>query len=283
MRYLLLVLPFVLFTSLAPAQPPPTNDPARPADSVPAQTSQGVPIDQENARKAKAVLDRMVQALGGPAYLQIHDLSQQGRTYSFYHGQSTSVGTLFWRFYKYPDRERIELTKQRDVAYLYNGDKGYEITYKGTALEDEKTLTDYIRRRQHSLDWVIRKWLNEPGIALFYEGSTVAEERPAEQVTILSSKNDSVTLFVGTDNHLPVKKTYSWRDPADKLRTTEDEVYDGYRNVQGIMTPFSVTRFLNGEMSNQRFLNSVTYNSGVSDSLFNGSITYDPSKPPPKR
>jgi hypothetical protein len=275
MRYL---LPILVLVTIAAAQAPPTNEPAKPTDSAPSQSSQGVSIDQENARKAKAVLDRMIQALGGPAYLGIQDVSQQGRTYSFYHGRPSSVGTVFWRFYKYPDRERIELTKQRDVAFVYNGNKGYELTYKGAALEDEKTLTDYLRRRQHSLDWVIRKWLNEPGIALFYEGSTVAEERPAEQVTILNSKNESVTLFVSTDNHLPVKKSYSWRDPLDKLRSTEDEVYDGYRNVQGIMTPFSVTRFLNGEMSNQRFLNSVTYNSGVSDSLFNTSISEDPSK-----
>jgi hypothetical protein len=275
MRYL---LPILVLAIIAAAQAPPTNEPAKPTDSAPSQDSQGVSIDQENARKAKAVLDRMIQALGGPAYLGIQDVSQQGRTYSFYHGRPSSVGTVFWRFYKYPDRERIELTKQRDVAFVYNGNKGYELTYKGAALEDEKTLTDYLRRRQHSLDWVIRKWLNEPGIALFYEGSTVAEERPAEQVTILNSKNESVTLFVSTDNQLPVKKSYSWRDPLDKLRSTEDEVYDGYRNVQGIMTPFSVTRFLNGEMSNQRFLNSVTYNSGVSDSLFNTSISEDPSK-----
>jgi hypothetical protein len=275
MRYL---LPILVLVTIAAAQAPPTNEPAKPTDSAPSQSSQGVSIDQENARKAKAVLDRMIQALGGPAYLGIQDVSQQGRTYSFYHGRPSSVGTVFWRFYKYPDRERIELTKQRDVAFVYNGNKGYELTYKGAALEDEKTLTDYLRRRQHSLDWVIRKWLNEPGIALFYEGSTVAEERPAEQVTILNSKNESVTLFVSTDNHLPVKKSYSWRDPLDKLRSTEDEVYDGYRNVQGIMTPFSVTRFLNGEMSNQRFLNSVTYNSGVSDSLFNTSVSEDPNK-----
>jgi hypothetical protein len=279
MRYLLLILVLAPF---AAAQSPSTNESPRQSDSAPAQASHDVPIDQENARKAKAVLDRMVQALGGPAYLGAQDVSQQGRTYSFYHGQANSVGTLFWRFYKYPDRERIELTKQRDVAFVYNGDKGYEITYKGTALEDEKTVTEYVRRRQHSLEWVIRKWLNEPGLALFYEGSTVAEERPAEQVTILNSKNESVTLYISTDNHLPVKKSYSWRDPTDKLRSTEDEVYDGYRNVQGIMTPFSITRFLNGDMSNQRFLNSVTYNTGLNDSLFQTSISYDPIKPRPK-
>jgi hypothetical protein len=34
------------------------------------------------------------------------------------------------------------------------------------------------------------------------------------------------------------------------------------------MTPFSVTRYYNGDMSNQRFLTSVSYNKGLSDSLF---------------
>lgn len=260
-------------------QTPPAA-PARPSDN---QASRSIAADQGNAQKAKAVLDQMIQALGGQGYLNLQDVSQQGRTYSFYHGQPNSVGTLFWRFYKFPDKERVELTKQRDVAYVLNGDKGYEITYKGTAMEDPKTLTESLRRRAHSLEWVVRKWLNEPGIALFDEGLAVAGDKPAEQVSILNANNDSVTLYIDTNTHLPIKKTYSWRDPTDKLRNTEEEVYDGYRQVQGVMTPFSITRYLNGEMSNQRFLHSVIYNTGLSDSMFAGSVTYDPNKLPAKR
>ena len=62
-----------------------------------------------------------------------------------------------------------------------------------------------------------------------------------------------------------MKKTFSWRDPTDKQRNVEDEIFDDYRPVQGVMTPFSVTRFYNGDMSSQRFLNSVSYNKGLSD------------------
>ncbi len=91
-----------------------------------APPSQSIPVDQENARKAKAVLDQTIQALGGSAYLNIQDITQEGRTYSFYHGRPNSLGIVFWRFYKFPDKDRIELTKQRDVIYVYNGDKGYE-------------------------------------------------------------------------------------------------------------------------------------------------------------
>jgi len=245
--------------------------------------SQGVPAAQENSTKAKTLLDQAIQALGGQAYLDIQDVSQQGRTYSFHHGETTSTGVLFWRFLKYPDKERIEVTKQRDVAYVYTGDKGYEVTYKGTAGLDAVALADYLRRRDHSLEWVLRKWIKEPGVALFYDGAAVAADKPADQVSILDSKNDSVTLYLDANTHLPIKKAFTWRDPTDKLRNTEEEVYDAYRPTQGIMTPYSVTRYYNGDMTNQRFLNSVTYNSGLNESMFDAKTTYDPSTLPQKK
>ena len=241
--------------------------------SAPATSPQGIPVDQENVRKAKTLLDQMLQALGGNSYLNIEDISQEGRTYGFHLGQSEGVGVVFWRFYKFPDKDRVELTKKRDVVYVYRGDKGFEITYKGTRSDDPKTVSEYLRRREYSLDWVIRRWLPQPGIALFYEGHTVAAQKDTEQVTITSASNQSVTLYIDTSTHLPVKKTFSWRDLTDKQRNVEDEIYDAYRPVQGVMTPFSVTRFYNGDMSSQRFLNSVSYNKGLSDSMFAADVT----------
>ena len=246
-------------------------------------SSQSIPVEQENARKAKHVLDQAIQALGGQTYLSIQDMSQEGRTYSFFHGQPNSVGLLFWRFYKFPDKDRIELTKKRDVTYVYTGDQGFEITFKGTHPQDPKDLADYLRRRQYALDWVLRKWLAEPGVALFHEGPTVAEQKSVEQVTIMNARNQGVTLFIDASTHLPVKKSFSWRDPTDKERNVEEEIYDGYRLVQGVMTPFSITRTYNGEMSNQRFLNSVIYNKGLADSMFNVTVTGNSPQPAPKK
>jgi hypothetical protein len=256
---------------------------AQASQPTPQSPPQSVSVDQGNAAKARSLIDQMIQALGGQAYMSIQDISQEGRTYGFHHGQSEGVGVLFWRFYKYPDKDRLELTKKRDVIYIYRGNEGFEITYKGTRADDPKAVTDYLRRRRRALDWILRQWLNEPGIALFYEGATVAAQKDTQQVTIMNSRNEGVTLYIDSSTHLPVKKTFSWRDPTDKERNIEDEVYDNYRDVQGIMTPFSITRFYNGDMSNQRFLHSVVYNKGLSDSLFEASITYDPNKPEPKK
>ena len=252
-------------------------------DNAGGSASQTTAAPQENSAKAKTLIDQAIQALGGSAYLNAQNMSQQGRTYSFHRGEATSAGTLFWRFVKFPDRERIELTKQRDVAYVYNGDKGFEITFKGTAALDDKALNEFLRRRDHSLEMVLRKWINEPGVAFFYDGPAVAANKPADQVSVMNAKNDSVTLSFDTTTHLPLKKTFTWRDPTDNLRNTEEEIFDAYRPTQGIMTPYSVTRFYNGEMSNQRFLNTVTYNEALNDSLFDAKTTYDPNTLPPRK
>jgi hypothetical protein len=242
------------------------------------------PAGDESTIKARALINQAIQALGGNAYLNVVDSSMEGRTYSMHHGQATSSGLIFFRDTKFPDKERTDLTKKRDVSYVYTGDHGFEVTYKGTAMLDPKVLAEYIRRRHYSLEWVLRRWINEPGVALFYDGSAIAEQRQTDQVTIMNAQNEAVTLYLDPDTHLPLKKKYQWRDPTDREKDEEDEVYDNYKPVQGVMTPYSVTRYYNGEMSNQRFINSISYNQGVDDSKFAVNATYDPNKiPPPKK
>ncbi|MGH9514067.1 MAG: hypothetical protein ACRD3P_00110 [Terriglobales bacterium] len=265
MKYALIAL---LLTAFAVGQ---DTSPTTASDSNPAIASpaQAIPTDQGNAQKAKEIIDQAIQALGGQAYLNVTDMKLEGRAYSFHHGEPNSVGTVFWRFKKFPDKDRVELTKKRDIIQIYTGDKGYEITYKGVRdMEGKDQLDPYLRRRHYSLDIVLRQWLHQPGVALFYEGQKVAAQKETAQVTIMNNKNEAVTLNIDINTHLPVKKTYSWRDPADKERNVEDEIFDNYRPIQNILTPFDTTRVYNGEMSAQTFLTNASYNQGLSDTLF---------------
>jgi hypothetical protein len=239
--------------------------------------------DRENTRQARALLGEAIQALGGQTFLSIHDVQQQGRTYSFYHGRPTGAGALFWRFVEYPDKERLEVTKERDVAYVYAGEKGYEVTYKGAHAMEKKDLDDYLRRRRFSLETMLRVWINDPTVALFYDGNAMAGNVPAHQVTLINSKNEAVSLCFDLDSHLPIKKSYKWRDPVDKERNTEEEVYDNYKPVQGVMTPYSFTRYYNGDMQSQRFINSVQFNQGLNPAMFDANSGYDPNKSAKKR
>jgi hypothetical protein len=232
-----------------------------------------------SVQKAFQILNDMIKALGGDAYLNVRDMKSEGRAYAFYHGQPSGQGNLFWRFWEWPDKERVEFTKQRDIIELNVGDKGYEITYKGTATQDPQQFQEYLRRRDHSLEWVIRTWLGASDTMILYDGTAIVEQNLTDQVTILNSTNDSVTLSVDPRSHLPVRKTYSYRDPLDRQLDDESEVFSNYRLVQGIQTPFSVVRYRNGEMTSQRFITSVTYNNGFPPTMFETKgLTYNQPK-----
>jgi outer membrane lipoprotein-sorting protein len=268
----LLAVP-LLITVFATGQTSSTQAPA------PSATSNS---QDANTHKARQILDQMIQALGGQAYMSIQDMSQEGRGYSFYQGKPSSLGTVFWLFWKFPDKQRVELTKQRDVVTINNGDEGYEVTYRGTALEDKEQLQIFNRYRKHSLENVLRVWLTKPGVALFYDGTAVAEQKATDSVTVMDG-DDSVTIFVDRYTHLPVKKTFTWRDPMDRLRNEEAEIYDAFRPEQGIMTPHVTMRSRNGETTTQRFITSVKYNTGLPDSMFDAKVSWDPYKTPPRK
>src|ERR1035438_3949931 len=253
------------------------------ASSEASRTTPAISPDQENAHKAKSAIDQAITALGGQTYLTIRDREQQGRGYGFHHGRPSGGGGVFWSFTEFPDRERVELTKERDIAELYVGNKGYEITYKGPRPIEQKDLDDYLRRRRFSLDTVLRTWVNDPAVVLLFEGLAVAAQHPAVQVTLINAQNESITLYFDSDTHLPVKKSFSWRDPVDKQKNLEEEVYENYRAVSGIMAPYNVTRYFNGDMASQRFLNSVTINQGLDQSMFDPNSGYNPNKPPGKQ
>jgi hypothetical protein len=287
MRVASILAAFILGASFAAAQGYPSSSPAQPAVSPASSSASNWPTAQFAAtaakdpgvQKAKQILDDMIRAMGGEAYLTLREMSAEGRSYAFYHGRPSGLGIVYWRFWEWPDKDRYELTKQRDVIDLYVGDKGYETTYKGTVELDPKQLSDYLRRREHSLEWVIRNWLSAPGSTILYEGTAIVEQNLADKVTILTASNDSVTLAVDPRTHLPVRKTYSYRDPDDRQFDEEAEIFSNYKVVQGISTPYSTVRMENGDMSGQRFLNSVSYNNGVDASLFQPKgLLYNPPK-----
>jgi hypothetical protein len=248
-----------------------------PSNSAPTKASP-IPPDQQNAHQARELINQAIQALGGQAYLNIHDMQEQGRTYSFYHGRPSSNGVFFWRFLEYPDKERIELTPQRDIAYIYNGDKAYEVTYKGSRAVEKKDLEDYLRHRKFSLETMLRSWVNDPSVALFFDGAALAGSLAAQRVTLINSKDESVSIYFDIDSHLPIKKSYSWRDPVDKQRNVEEETYDGYRLVQGVMTPFGFTRYFNGDMQTERFITSASYSETLNPAMFDPNSGYNPNK-----
>ncbi|HLW52025.1 MAG TPA: hypothetical protein VKW06_04195 [Candidatus Angelobacter sp.] len=254
--------------------------------SLSAARQRASPTPQENEarsnqQKARAVIDRMIIALGGQAYLTVQDLYSEGRYGRFGHNGDLAGGTVFFRYWQWPDKDRLELTPQRDIVQLYVGDKVYEVTYKGSQLQDpqkDEGVKLAMLRHRYALENVLRTWLNAPGTLLLDEGPTLAINRMAERITIINSSNESVSILVLADSHLPAKKVFYIRDPQSRERDEDEEIYDNWRMVQGVNTPMSRLVQHNGRMARQEYLQEVIYNRRPPDDTFTPKLFSRPKK-----
>ena len=222
-----------------------------------------------NQKKARTTLDAMVAALGGQRWLSLTNTMQQGRTSGFYQGKPTGATSEFYEIQKFPDQTRIELGKKRDVVEIINGDQVWEVTYKGKKELPKDQLQELIRRRQHSIQTVVRVWLNDPKTVLIYGGQNLVERHLADQTTLINSENDSITIQTDAETHLPLRRSYQWRDPVYKDKNTDAEEYDDYHLVDGLPTAYTITRYHNGDMTNQRFLIRAAYDVPLTPDMFN--------------
>jgi hypothetical protein len=134
------------------------------------------------------------------------------------------------------------------------------VTYKGKAPLPQEQVDDTLRRRDHSIETAVKVWLNDPRTILIYEGQRLAARHLADQVTLISAENEAVTILMDVQTHLPLRRTFQWRDPVYKDKNLDAEEYDDYHTIDGFPTPFTITRFKNDEMTREYFLVHASYN-----------------------
>jgi len=245
-----------------------------------------LPNNQTQEQRGRQLLDQMVAALGGPAWLSRHTASELGRTAAFYRGQPTGNTIDFSEFRQFrsatqPPLERIGFItdksmilpgKKIDIVQIWTADNGYEITFKGKAALPKDQVEDYLRRRAHSIEAVVFTWLKTPGVMVIAKGTSMVERHLTDKLTVLSANNDAVTIELDVTTHLPLARTFEWRNPQFQDHDEDREEYDDYHDFGGLPTPLTLSRYRNGDLANQRFLTKVEYNVPLSPDTFNPDI-----------
>jgi hypothetical protein len=226
-----------------------------------------------NQNKARAVLDQMVKALGGDAWLTMKFRYTEGRRTAFYHGNPTGGIVDSFEYHVFPDQDCIQFTKKKDVVTIISGQQGWEITYRGKRDLPKEQLESALRRRDHSVEVAVKVWLKDPRTILFYDGQRTVQRHLADKVRIINAENDSITIEMDAESHLPVRRTFQWRDPVYKDKNETSEEYDDYHTMDGFPTPFTITDYENGEMVGQRFLFKASYNMDLPPDIFNPDAT----------
>lgn len=241
-----------------------------------------LPAGQSSTEHGRALLDEMVQALGGQAWLNRSTMTMLGRTAQFFRSQPTGVVVEYQEFRQLPSPSRPELEriefitdksmilpgKKRDVVQVWTADNGYELTYKGTSPLPKDQVEDYLRRRHHSIEEVVERWLKAPGVEVVSEGTTMVNRRLADRVTVLSANNDAVTIDLDQTTHLPISRIFEWRNEKFQDHDEDREDYDDWHPIDGVPTALTMTRYRNGDMVSQRFLTKVEYNKPLGPEVF---------------
>jgi len=241
-----------------------------------------IPAGQTTEQRGRVLLDQMIAALGGDLWLNRATLQTEGRASSFFHGEPNPYVSEWHDLVRFPtsgqsqaervgfltDKSMIFPGKKVDVVQIWKDGHGYEVTFKGQTELPKEQVDDYYRRRAHSIEQVVRTWINAPGVMILSEGTGMVERRLVDKLTILTANNDAVTLELDSATHLPVRRTFQWRNPQFNDFDEEQETYDDYHPIQGLPTPLTITRYHNGEITSQRYLTKVTYNLSADPSLF---------------
>lgn len=271
-----------------------TGEPHAGAQASAIPSAQAAP-DDGSGSKGRKLLDQMVDALGGDKWRSVVDWTEYGQGSTFYKGAANPFVFVFEEYYRaQPFGERVVIVSKnanpltellgvpmskakRDVATVWTPESGYEVTFQGKKELPKDDIADYQRRRKHTLQVMVNDWLKRPGTLVTFEGTDMYSRRIADKVSVLTADNDSITVMLDSNTHLPVSRIFQWRNPTYKDFDTDEEQYDNYQPQEDVMTPLTVTRLHNGDMVSQRYLKKVVYNSKLSVELF------DPDRPLQKK
>src|SRR5213593_1933195 len=110
---------------------------------------------QSQTRPAQ-VIDQMLAALGGSAFLDAKDIHTSGRFFAFTRGQ-LSGSDIFNDYIKFPDMERVEFGPvTRRTTQINRGKEGWKIVAKkGTEPQSAGEIEEFLKGVKTSMDYVL--------------------------------------------------------------------------------------------------------------------------------
>jgi hypothetical protein len=233
-----------------------------------AQEQTEVLMPEQSAAKAKDLIQKAVEALGGSEYLAVRDATCSGRIGSFGHSGDLMGYEKFIDYSKLPDKDRSENLPKRNIIEIKNGDKGWVLDRGGVSEADEVSIAEFQEDIKTDIDNVLRDRWKEPGTILRYLGPDVVDLKEADWIEFVDNENRSIRIAFAKATHLPLRKVLVTRDPSTRMRSETIEYYSNFHPIGGVIQPFQVTRERNGQKIYQAFIEECKFNTNPSDSLF---------------
>ena len=225
-------------------------------------------MPEESAAKAKEILQQAIQALGGTAYLNLHDATCEGRLSQFGHAGELNGFEKFVDYTIPPFKDRTENLPKRNIISVMNGDKGWTLDRGGVSDASGADIAHFEEDTKKDIDYILRSRIKEPKMIFRYAGQDIVDLKEVDWVELVDSDNRTIRIAIAQSTHLPVRKIVDTRDANTRMKTDEIEYYSNYHPLNGVQTPFQITRERNHIKIYQVFFDKCEYNTNLSDSLF---------------
>jgi hypothetical protein len=225
-------------------------------------------LPEQSTAKGKQILQQLIDGLGGPTYLDIKDSDCEGRLARFGHNGEMTGYTNFKDFWRYPDANRTEYSKKGVIINLYVGDKGWTLDKGGVSELSAASVADFQDQARRDIHNLLRRRLNEPGMAIRYGGQDVVDLRPIDWVDLTDSYGHNFRLAVDKTTHWLVRSMVSTEDKANESRDVETNIYTNFQLMDGVRTAMQIAQDRNGRRSSQVFFATCKYNSNLPADLF---------------
>ena len=225
-------------------------------------------LPEQSAEKAKALIQKTIQTLGGQAYLGVRDSTCSGRFAVFDRHGELGGYNRFIRFTKYPDKDRTEYYKKRNIINVFNGDQGWTMDRGGVQDAPADSVKDFQEGLKRNIDLIFRTRMDEKDLSFRYGGGDLVDLKQVDWVEVSDRDQRTIRIAIARTTALPIRAEISTRDPRTRQVVTDSYIFSNYQSLQGVVTPLQVTRWRNGRKVYQVFLKECQYNTGLDDSFF---------------
>jgi len=238
--------------------------------------------------RAKKILNQLIQAMGGPLYLDMRERQCDGRRAAIGHNGELAGYVLFKDSWEFPDKNRtdyvahgrntllgymigvqeLDLSHGGLVITLFSGEHGWTMNRGGVSDMPEDTVAEFQEAVQRSSDNLLRLGLKDPDLGFRWGGLDTVDLREVDWVEISDREQRVYRLAVDRSTHLLVRSVVRVKDESTGQQREDVTIFTNYRPNGGVQVPMQVTRERDGRRVAQVFYDSCQINPSLPADYF---------------
>ena len=224
--------------------------------------------------RAESVVKRAVEAVGGPAFLNVKTIVGRGNYAPYAKGVPGDI-IQFLDYLVFPDRERTEFRSRGVRSIQTNVGTGADATgwvFDGMAksLHDMRPeqIEDFRFSMRTSIYNLLLGWWRKEGATLTYLGRREAGlAKRNEAVRLTYPDGLMIDYEFGARDFLPAKVSYKRKNEEGEEQPEEDR-YLRHMAVAGVTLPFVVDHYRAGVQTSRINYETIEFNQPTPDALF---------------